>query len=122
MNFAEHYLNERKLITIADKEIVIDIENLDLNGTIHADERMVGRDITEEEIIEGLQKALPKIINDFANGEIPNNSFFLVRNRNTDLNIVGNLKMQKGKDFVSIITVMRKRNFMAKRGTLEYEI
>jgi len=127
MRFEKHYLTEKKFITITNKPIEVDIENLDLHGTVHSDERMtrldnVGKDITEDEIINDLQNALPKIINDFANGEIPNDVDFLVKNRKTNLNIVGNLSMRKGKDFVRVITVMRKPYFKAKDGTYQYEI
>jgi hypothetical protein len=120
-------LQEKKFITIANHPITIDIQNLDLHGTAHSDERMtrddnIGKEITEEEIIKDLEKALPKIINDFANGEFLNNSYFLVKNRDTKLNIVGNLRMQKGKDFCSVITVMRKVFFRPKEGTTTYEI
>lgn len=127
MKFVEHYLLEKKFVTISGQKITVDIENLDLHGTIHSDQRMtrsdnIGSDISEDEIIQDLETALPKVINDFANGEINNNSDFLVKNRKTNLNIVCNLRMQKGKDFVAVITVMRKPYFVAKEGTRVYEI
>lgn len=121
------YFYEGKIDTVKNVKIIIDIENLDLHGTVHSKERQTrsdnqGRDITEKEIRNDLNKALPKIINDFANGEIENNSDFIVFNRKSKLNIIGNLKMQKGKDFIKVITVMRKGNFKEKSGTYRYEI
>ncbi|MFA5153927.1 MAG: hypothetical protein WC554_15355 [Clostridia bacterium] len=129
MHFKDFYLlQEKKFLTISNQKIEIDIENLDLYSTSHSDQQMNRLDnykrmnITEDEIIKDLEKALPKIMNDYANGEIENEAEFLVKNKETKLNIIGALKMRKGKDFISIITVMRKPGYIPKDGTYTYEI
>lgn len=127
MKFKEYYLRESKISSIKDVKISIDIKNLDVHGTTHSTDRLnrsdnQGRDITENEIKIDMEKVLPKLFNDFANGEIPNNSSFIVFNKKSKLNIIAELKMQKGKDFIKVITVMRKASFKEKSGTYRYEI
>jgi len=113
----------KKLDKIKER-ILIDID-VDLYDTKHSDERLTrdeNNPITEDEIITDVNKALPYVLNDFANGEIETNSYFLVHNKKTHLNIVCVLRMQKGKDFVKVVTVMKKKNFKEKSGTKRYEI
>ncbi len=116
-------IKAKKLDKIVEK-FIIDID-VDLYDTKHSDERL-DRDkknpISEEEVIRDVNKVLPYVLNDFANGEIDKNSYFLVHNKKTYLNVVCVLKMQKGKDFVKVITVMKKKNFKEKTGTKRYEI
>ena len=44
---------------------------------------MAGRKVSEEEIVSDIEKAMPKIINDFANGEIEPNAEFVIQNKKT---------------------------------------
>lgn len=113
-----------KKLSKINERFIIDVD-VDLYDTKHSDERLTRDDknpITEEEIIRDVNKALPYVLNDFANGEIDTNSYFLVHNKKTNLNVVCVLRMQKGKDFVKVITVMKKKNFKEKSGTKRYEI
>ncbi len=103
--------------------IRVSIDDLDVITTGHGDDqrsRHAGSgesEIKKEEIVNTLERALPKIFQDFANGEINNDSEFIVKNKITDLNIVCAIAMRKGPDMIRVVTVMRKKNFVAKSGT-----
>ena len=121
------YLIEKKIDTIKNDKIVIDLKDIDLHGTIHSAERQTrkdnqGAEITETEIKRDILKAIPEIVNDFANGEIEKNAEIRIYNKKTNLNIIIAIDMKKGKDFIKVITVMRKSNFKEKPGTYKYEI
>jgi hypothetical protein len=124
MSFNE-FLQEKSIKDIR-KEIVVDIDNLEIATTTHGDERRFrdrfGKKINEKEIIYDVEVALDSIINDFANGELKNYSAILIKNNKTDLNVVGQLKMREGPDSFVVITVMRRKNFKPKAGTEVYEI
>ena len=85
-------------------------------------DRFNGDTIREQEIINTVNKGIDQVINDFANGEIENMSTVVIKNKDTNLNIVGQLKMKKGLDSFVVITVMRKKVFIPKPGTSIYEI
>lgn len=112
----------KRLLNIKGEKILVDIKDLDLKDTIHSSQRGIGRKIPEKEILDNLEFAVPYILNDFANGEIPNNAEFLIRNKETNLNIIATLTMKKGTDEIRVITVMRKKDFIPKRGTYKYEV
>ncbi len=128
MKFKEFYNNAlvEKWDVVANVKNVpvrVSIDDLDVITTGHGDDQR-GRhagsgelEIKKEEIIQTLERALPKIFQDYANGEIDNNSEFIVKNRITDLNIVCAIAMRKGPDMIRVVTVMRKKNFVAKTGT-----
>jgi hypothetical protein len=125
MSFKE-FLKE-KVISGLLKKVTVNIDNMELATTYHGDTRMFrtdvrGSTVSEQEIRNDVYKALDKIINDYANGEIPNNQEILITNTSTNLNIVGRLTMRKGLDSFVVITVMRKRGFTPKPGTEVYTI
>ncbi len=112
---------------VKDLPLRVAIQDLDLISTNHGQEREDRSDnrgtaITKDEIVLALEMALPKVISQFANGEIPNNAEFLVRRKLTDLNIIATLTMKKGPDNIRVITVMRKKGFMPKSGTFVYDV
>ena len=120
-------LLEDKLGNIRNAKVSIDIKDLDLHGTIHSKERQTradnqGRDITVGEIVADLNKAIPAIMNDYANGELANNASFLIHNTKSNLNVIASIRMQKGKDFIKVITVMRKADFKIDPTTTKYQV
>lgn len=131
MKFKNFYYLQEKwdiVATVKNMPVRVSIDDLDIITTGHGDDqrsRHAGSgelEIKKEEIITTLERALPKIFHDFANGEIPNEAEFVVKNKITDLNVVGTLVMRKGPDMVRVITVMRKRNFTPKNGTFVYQV
>ena len=126
MKFKDFYYLEEKWDVVANVKnipIRVSIDDLDIITTGHGDDqrsRHAGTgeaEIKKEEIIQTLERALPKIFQDYANGEIANEAEFIVKNRITDLNVVGTIVMRKGPDMIRVITVMRKKNFVPKSGT-----
>lgn len=129
MKFKEFYLNEKWDVVANIKNLPLRVSLLDMEliNTNHGQEREgrsdnQGAAITKEEIVMALEMGLGKIISDYANGEIPNNVEFLLRRKMTDLNIIGTITMRKGPDSCRVITVMRKKGFMPKSGTVVYDI
>ena len=109
-------------ISKVSKEINVKI---DIDKTRHAGERQSrdGRQISDTEIIEIVKIALPEIANLLLFDKIDMNSYVLIKHRGTNINIVGALHPgANGEiDFV-VVTVMRKENFMPKKGTKVIEI
>lgn len=105
--------------------IKIQLDGLELNLSKHGEERLYRVEddvIKEEEILTVVKKGLKKVMNDFANGEIPNNAEILINDSSKDLNVVGRLTMRKGKDEFNVITVMRKKDFKPKSNTYVYKV
>jgi len=77
--------------------------------------------ISRDNIINGVDRAAPDFLRDFANGEIENNERFLIivsggkQSKLPKLNIVCSLRMQPGPDILVVHTVMRKDNFETDR-------
>ncbi len=123
-----YYIAEGKVGNMKNQKIIIDLKNIDFHGTIHSAERQIrkdnlgGKDISIDELSSAIEKAIVAIISDFANGEISNNTRFLIYDKKTNINIVGVLKMQKGKDFLTIITVMRKKDFKIDKDMKRYDV
>jgi len=104
----------------------IDLDNLKVIASKHAEERArrhvgsVGSGgqtqgkISRESVIKTLDRALPQILGDFANGELENGEAFHIRaaqGNQPALNLVAKLDMRKGPDRLVIVTMMRKDNF-----------
>ena len=106
------------------KRVEINLDNLELALSHHGKKRLYrdksGEPIAESEVLQVVKKGIDEVIDDFANGEIPNDAEVLIKKE--ELNIVGRLTMRKGLDSFVVITVMRKRDFKPKSGTYTYII
>lgn len=110
------YINEAKPIGSFSKKIEFDIN---ISKTFHAGERQSrhGTDergfISDDEIIETVRKASEKILEDVVNNHIDIDDRFIVRDGNTDLNIVCVLHRGTAPDRlqIDIVTVIRTEKF-----------
>jgi hypothetical protein len=78
--------------------------------------------VNEAIILDIVKRALPKIVQDYANWEIDNKAEVLITDKSKDLNIVGALLIRKGNDVFKVITVRKKKDFVPKPGTRHYLI
>ena len=109
---------EQKYVAkIGSMKVLIDIEDADLVGTKQQRKTVPvshDRKISNEAIINAVELALGKVINDFAMVNFENNEPFVIRavskGKGTDLNVVAALDMKKGPDSVKVVTVMRKND------------
>lgn len=98
---------------------------IDIDKTVHAGQqqnRPEGK-TSDTEIIEIVNLALPEIANMLMFDEIDMGGYVLIKHRGTMINIVGALHPGSNDeiDFV-VVTVMRKENFMPKKGTKVIEV
>ena len=97
--------------------VIINLKDTDLEGTRHSKERQFRHDekISNRAIIQAVEMAIGKIIQDYANGELGNDEPFHIRmvgkGKIPALNVIAVLNMQKGPDTIKVITVMRKDDF-----------
>ena len=97
--------------------VIINLKDTDLQGTKHSKERQFRHDekISNQAIIQAVEMAIGKIIQDFANGELANDEPFHIRmvgrGKVPALNVIAVLDMRKGPDTIKVITVMRKDDF-----------
>ena len=97
--------------------VIINLKDTDLEGTRHSKERQFRHDekISNQAIIQAIEMAIGKIIQDFANGELANDEPFHIRmvgrGKVPALNVIAVLDMRKGPDTIKVITVMRKDDF-----------
>ena len=97
--------------------VIINLKDTDLEGTRHSKERQFRHDekISNQAIIQAVEMAIGKIIQDFANGELANDEPFHIRmvgkGKIPALNVIAVLDMRKGPDTIKVITVMRKDDF-----------
>ena len=97
--------------------VIINLKDTDLEGTRHSKERQFRHDekISNNAIIQAVEMAIGKIIQDFANGELGNDEPFHIRmvgkGKVPALNVIAVLDMRKGPDTIKVITVMRKDDF-----------
>ena len=97
--------------------VIINLKDTDLEGTRHSKERQFRHDekISNQAIIQAVEMAIGKIIQDFANGELANDEPFHIRmvgrGKAPALNVIAVLDMKKGPDTIKVITVMRKDDF-----------
>lgn len=117
MKTLQQFISERNtFIGSIDRKYEIEISML---KSPHAEERQTrhGDDemsvISDEEIIETVRKASDKIITDIINGNINIDDRFVVRDANTDLNIVCQIHhgRQQNELRVDIVTVIRTDDF-----------
>jgi len=117
---------EIKYDEFAGDSYVIDLDNLSVVASKHAEERSrrhVGQrgsggarsgKISRESVMRALDRALPQILDDFANGELDNKEAFHVRAEQGNqpaLNVIGKLDMRRGPDKMVLVTMMRKDDF-----------
>lgn len=110
------YINEAKPIGNFSKKVEFDIN---ISKSFHAGERQTrhGEDernfISDTEIIETVRKASEKILEDIVNNHIDIDDRFVVRDGNTDLNIVCVLHRGTTPDRlqIDIVTVIRTEKF-----------
>ncbi len=97
--------------------VIINLKDTDLEATRHSKERQFRHDekISNRAIIQAVEMAIGKIIQDYANGELGNDEPFHIRmvgkGKVPALNVIAVLNMQKGTDTIKVITVMRKDDF-----------
>jgi hypothetical protein len=97
--------------------VIINLKDTDLEGTKHSKERQFRHDekISNQAIIQAVEMAIGKIIQDYANGELGNDEPFHIRmvgrGKVPALNVIAVLDMRKGPDTIKVITVMRKDDF-----------
>ena len=97
--------------------VIINLKDTDLEGTRHSKERQFRHDekISNKAIIQAVEMAIGKIIQDYANGELGNDEPFHIRmvgrGKVPALNVIAVLDMRKGPDTIKVITVMRKDDF-----------
>ena len=123
---ADHLTEEKMADLDADRaystkvrgvNVIINLKDTDLEGTRHSKERQFRHDekISNRAIIQAVELAIGKIIQDYANGELGNDEPFHIRmvgrGKVPALNVIAVLDMRKGPDTIKVITVMRKDDF-----------
>ena len=123
---AAHLMEEKMADLDADRaystkvrgvNVIINLKDTDLEGTRHSKERQFRHDekISNRAIIQAVELAIGKIIQDYANGELGNDEPFHIRmvgrGKVPALNVIAVLDMRKGPDTMKVITVMRKDDF-----------
>ena len=97
--------------------VIINLKDTDVQATKHSKERQYRHDekISNKAIIQAVEMAIGKIIQDYANGELGNDEPFHIRmvgkGKVPALNVIAVLDMRKGPDTIKVITVMRKDDF-----------
>jgi len=97
--------------------VIINLKDTDLEATKHSKERQFRHDekISNRAIIQAVELAIGKIIQDYANGELGNDEPFHIRmvgrGKVPALNVIAVLDMRKGPDTIKVVTVMRKDDF-----------
>ena len=97
--------------------VILNLKDTDLEGTRHSKERQFRHDekISNRAIIQAVELAIGKIIQDYANGELGNDEPFHIkmvgRGKVPALNVIAVLDMRKGPDTIKVVTVMRKDDF-----------
>ena len=98
---------------------------IDIDKTIHAGERQYRHEepISDKQIIDIVALALPDIANELIFDDIHMGEYILIKQFLTDINVVGALHPGNNDeiDFV-VVTVMRKKDFMPKKGTHVIEV
>ena len=97
--------------------VIINLKDTDVQATKHSKERQYRHDekISNKAIIQAVEMAIGKIIQDYANGELGNDEPFHIRmvgkGKVPALNVIAVLDMRTGPDTIKVITVMRKDDF-----------
>ena len=123
---ADHLMEEKMADLDADRaystkvrgvNVILNLKDTDLESTRHSKERQYRHDekISNRAIIQAVELAIGKIIQDYANGELGNDEPFHIRmvgrGKVPALNVIAVLDMRKGPDTIKVITVMRKDDF-----------
>ena len=123
---ADHLMEEKMADLDADRaystkvkgvNVIINLKDTDLEATKHSKERQFRHDekISNRAIIQAVELAIGKIIQDYANGELGNDEPFHIRmvgrGKVPALNVIAVLDMRKGPDTIKVVTVMRKDDF-----------
>ena len=123
---ADHLMEEKMADLDADRaystkvkgvNVIINLKDTDLQATKHSKERQFRHDekISNRAIIQAVELAIGKIIQDYANGELGNDEPFHIRmvgrGKVPALNVIAVLDMRKGPDTIKVVTVMRKDDF-----------
>ena len=116
MNLSD-IINERPLTSFSTK-VNLDVK-IKADATKHADERKFRHDveITDSDIRATLVKATEPIIQSFINGEVESgDAIHILDKANGYLNIIARFNMnRKGTpEFITVVTVMRKKGFIQK--------
>ncbi len=117
-----------KFSTLHGNKFILDLDSIDLMLTTHGEERTHrhAKQIDRGAIVKAIDAATSDFMTDFANGELRNGDRFIIRandGKGETLNIVATLNMRPGRDFLYVITVMRKNRFKTTEGeVLEYEV
>jgi hypothetical protein len=96
--------------------------------TRHADDRRFrhgrGQEIEEEEIVATAEAATDRVIDYLINDRMDVGDEFVIRDLTYDLNLVGVIEPTGDPDVLemTVITVMRKRGFKPKPGTVAIDI
>lgn len=116
MKHLNEYLNESTKVGKISKNITLDFV---ISKTAHAQERQDrhteegGDKISDDEILETVHKASERIIEDTLANHIDVGDRFIVREPNTDLNLVCSMARGDKRDSftITIITCMRVKGF-----------
>lgn len=121
LSFNEWYnsLLLEKIRDLGSVESDIEIE-IDLHSSYHADERKFRHEteILDDEIIATFEKGVPQISEALITNKIDVGDIFRIFNKTNNLNVIGVLKVKGNKiplKFI-VVTVMRKKNFIPKKG------
>jgi hypothetical protein len=126
------YKGQKRVLSVPNLKLVIDIEDMHLGASDHAEERRFrhrggnkgGFTISKESIVRAVDRAIGDVMNDFANGELRNGERFLIVDKSgkgDPLNVMCSLQMREGQDTLTVITVMRKSGF-ATAGMRRYAV
>lgn len=110
------YLNEAEKVGKIKKNITLDFE---IAKTAHAQERQDrhaaegGETISDDEMLETVRKASERIIEDTLANKIDVGDRFIVREKNTGLNLVCSMRNGEHRDsfIITVITCMRVEGF-----------
>ena len=95
---------------------VINLKDTDLQATKRRRSQFRHAEkISNRAIIQAVELAIGKVIQDYANGELGNDEPFHIkmvgRGKVPALNVIAVLDMRKGPDTIKVVTVMRKDDF-----------
>lgn len=112
----EDFISERNIGKL-QKNIKVKAE---IDSTFHSDERKYRHDdkvITDSDIIRTADKAIPEITDELIFDRLDIGDTVHIKDSKTDMNLIANIQGQGGNIKLVIVTVMIKKNFVAKRGT-----
>ena len=118
----EDFIVEKKLEKLA---LQVKIE-IDIESSKHSEERKFRHgtedQINDEEIISTCELAVEDIAKDFVLDKSNVGDYFHIHHMDTDLNVVCTVFGDKFPLTLRVITVMRKKDFKAKKETRTYYV